>query len=162
MAGGLEVSRSGVGAGAGWFPGSHSLSLSTRLSILVLLLMVTGQPRASESTQDRSLETEKRRYQKTFSLIDFVFLTGMEQAFARRPLSRLALCLTGHHGVTCLVPEQSLGCVICCDPHSVPWEADVTGSPIPPSNKPRCSWEADVTGSPIPPSTKPRCSWEAK
>ena len=59
MAGGLEVSRSGVGAGAGWFPGSHSPSLSTGLSILVLPLMVTGQPRVSESTQDRSLRQKK-------------------------------------------------------------------------------------------------------
>lgn len=85
-------------------------------------------------------EAEKRRHKNTFSLIDSVFLTGMGQVFARSPISRLALCLTGHHGVTSQVPEQLWGCVICCNPHSVPWEADVTRSPIPPSTKPSCFW----------------------
>lgn len=101
------------------------------------------RPRKAMSVREHTQllsEAEKRRYKKTFSLIDFVFLTGMGQAFARSPISRLALCLTGHHGVTCLAPEQSWGCRTHCDPHSVPWGADVTGSPIPPCTKPSCSW----------------------
>lgn len=98
------------------------------------------QPQHRAAHTQSLSEAEKRRYKKTFPLIDFVFLTGMGQAFARSPISRLALCLTGHHGVTCLVPEQSWGCRTHCDPHSVPWGADVMGSPIPPCTKPSCSW----------------------
>lgn len=71
MAGGLEVSRSRMGAGAGWFPGSHSQPQHQAAHPSP----AAHRHRKAMSVRDtQSLsEAEKKVQKDLFPLIDFVF-----------------------------------------------------------------------------------------
>lgn len=134
----LEVWRS---AGLGWVGGLGGFlgpTLRPQLQAVHPSPATHGHRKSTsvrEHTKSLS-EAEKRRHKKTFSLIDCLF--NWDGA---------SLCQEPHQQA-CSVPHWSpRGCVP--GPGAVVGLRDLLQSSVP--------WEADVTGSLIPPSTKPSC-----